>query len=352
MSGFSGPVTATKFQGVPIDSTTPTSQQVLIYSSTTETYVPTDAGGATGDPGPAGPTGPQGPTGPTGASSVNLSKVNFADQSTVPATPTSSSNLVAITTAGRGLFQQQNETGKANFVGGALWDLPYQLIVPSATATPSSITGYLPAVSNAGTFTAPAANIQGVYQNIATAASIGAKAYVTGQNMFYRTQATTTYYGGFFYYGKIYLPDASYATNTYLCAGLSSNFTGTLGAGNGPVATESVAVFQYAPDFPFSNTNWIFTYGGTTGSTLVNTTMAFAAQHVYEFFIWCASGATTIYWQINDLTAATTKTGTVSVSTSLPSSGVAMAGGIGLQTNNTTARNIQLERVHIIADNG
>jgi hypothetical protein len=111
-------------------------------------------------------------------------------------------------------------------------------------------------------------------------------------------------------------------------------------------------VFQYAPDIPYSNTNWQFSYGGTSGSTIVNTSMAFAAQHVYEFFIWCANGGTTIYWQINDLTAATTRTGSASVSGSLPSSGVAMAGGIGLQTNNTTARNIQLERVHIIADNG
>jgi hypothetical protein len=318
VSGFSGSVTATQFQVVPIDSTAPTSQQVLIYSSTSGTYVPnvpTVAGG-----------------------------LNFADQSTVPATPTSSSNLVAITTAGRGLFQQQNETGKANFVGGAQWDLPYQLIVPSSGATPSSISGYLPAVNNAGTFTSPAANFQGVYQNIATAASSGAQAYVTGQNMFYRTQATTTYYGGFFFYAKFYLPDVSYPANTYLCSGLSSSFSNTLNAGVGQYGAESLAAFQWS-----TTGNWQFTTAGSTTTTVATSTPV-TAQHIYECFIWCANAGTTVYWQINDLTAGTSNTGTVT--TSLPTSGVAMAGGIGLQTNSTTARNIQLERVHIIADNG
>jgi len=356
VSGFAGPVTATQFQGVPIDSTAPTSLQVLIYNSGTGNYVATTASGATGATGSQGATGTQGATGstgPQGAQGTNLSRVNLANQSSAPATPSTSSNLFALTTNGRGMFQQQNESGLPSYLGTSAWNICYQLITPSASAGSALITGYLPTSSSAGTFASGTGTTSGpITQNIATAASIGAQAYVSGQNMFYRTQSTSTYYGGFFYYAKIYLPDASYASNVFSCVGLSSNFTGTLGAGNGPLATESVAVFQYAPDFPFSNTNWIFTYGGTTGSTQVNTTMAFAAQHIYEFFLWCANAGTTLYWQINDVTAATTRSGTVSVSGSLPSSGVAMAGGIGLQTVNTTARNIQLERVFVRSDLG
>ena len=327
MSGFSNPVTATQFQGVPIDSTAPTSQQVLIYDSGTGKYVPTSV------------------------SSVNLPTINFADQSTLPATPSSSSNLVALTTAGRGLFQQQNESGTPYSIGAASWDVPYQLITPNFNATPCAISGYLPTIVSSGTFFAPSINSFGVFQNIASAASIGAQAYAAGQKMFYRTQATTTYYGGFFFYSKFYFPDASYS-NVQICTGMSSNYTGTLANGNGPLATESFAVFQYAPDFPWSNTNWQFSYGGTTGSTVVDTTLPFVAQHGYECFIWSANAATTLYWQITDLTTATTKTGTVSVSASLPSSGVAMQGGLGLQTLNTTAKNIYVYRVHVVTDLG
>ena len=328
--------------------------QVLIYDSALGKYVPTTASGAQGSTGPQGAQGASGTTGaqgPQGAQGTNLSRVNLANQSSAPATPSSSSNLVAVTTAGRGLFQEQNESGAPYFINAASWDVPYQLITPNSGATACAISGYLPTIVSSGTFSATSTNSFGIFQNIATATSIGAQAYAAGQKMFYRTQATTTYYGGFFFYSKFYFPDASYS-NVQVCTGMSSNYTGTLTNGNGPLATESLAVFQYAPDFPWSNTNWQFSYGGTSGSTVVDTTLPFVAQHVYECFIWSANAATTLYWQITDLTTATTKTGTVSVSSSLPSSGVAMQAGLGLQTLNTTAKNIYVERVHVVTDLG
>jgi len=320
VSGFSGPVTATQFQGIPIDSTTPTSMQVLVYSSTSGTYVPTDA------------------------SSVNLSKLNFADQSTVPATPSSSSNLFAFTTNGRGMFQQQNESGNPTYIGTAPWNIVYQLITPNAGASAPVIAGYLPLLTSSGTFSSGGVSAIGFIQNIATASTSGAQAYVSGTKAFYRTQATTTYYGGFSYYSKFYLPDASYPNNTYLFAGMSSSIVDSLNAGVGQGAGESLAAFQWA-----TTGNWQFTTAGST-TTTVATSIPVTAQHIYECFIWCANAGTTVYWQINDLTAGTSNTGTVT--TSLPTSGVAMAAGVGLETNTTTARNIQLERVFVRSDLG
>ena len=320
MSGFSGPVTATQFQGVPIDSTAPTSQQVLIYDSVLGKYVPTSA------------------------SSVNVSKVNLANQSSAPATPSSSSNLFAFTTNGRGMFQQQNESGSPAYIGSAPWNIVHQLITPGPNAAPSAIYGYLAAVASSGTFSSPTVNSAGCVQNIATAATSGAQAYVAGTKAFYRTQATTTYYGGFSYYSRFYLPDASYPSNTYLFAGMSSSIVDSLNAGVGQGAGESLAAFQWS-----TTGNWQFTTAGSTTTTVATSTPV-TAQHVYECFIWCANAGTTVYWQINDLTAGTSNTGTVT--NSLPTSGVAMAAGVGLETNTNTARNIQLERVFVRSDLG
>ena len=319
MSGFSGPVTATQFQGVPIDSTAPTSQQVLIYDSVLGKYVPTSA------------------------SSVNVSKVNLANQSSAPATPSSSSNLFAFTTNGRGMFQQQNESGVPAYIGSAPWNIVYQLITPGPTAV-VLISGYLPAATTSGTLSSGGGSNIGIQQNIATAATSGAQAYVAGTKAFYRTQATTTYYGGFSYYSRFYLPDASYPNNTYLFAGMSSSIVDSLNAGVGQGSGESLAAFQWA-----TTGNWQFTTAGSTTTTVATSTPV-TAQHVYECFIWCANASTTVYWQINDLTAGTSNTGTVT--TSLPTSGVAMAAGVGLETNTNTARNIQYERVFVRSDLG
>jgi len=354
VSGFTGAVTATQFQGVPIDSTAPSNLQVLIYDSGTGTYEPAAASGAQGATGAQGAQGSPGATGSQGAQgaqATNLTYVNLADQSSAPSTPTTSSNLFAKTVNGRGLFQAQYESGSPFYLSRANWDKSWSFITPNNAAS-AWISGVLPTATSSGTFTAATQSAIGIYQNIATAASVGAQGYVTTPKCFYRTQSVTTYLGGFAFYSRFYLPDASYSTNTYLAVGLSSNFTGSLGAGNGQTSNESMALFQYAPDFPFSNTTWQFSYGGSSGVTVVNTSMAFAAQHIYETFIWCSNNGSTIYWQINDVTAGTTNSGTVSTSTSLPTSGIAMAGGMGIQTNNTTARNIQIGRVMLVSDVG
>ena len=363
MSGFSGAVTATSFQGVPIDPTTPTAQQVLIYSTTTGTYVPTTATGATGSNGSQGAQGAQGSngtngatgaTGPVGPPSSNLPVVNLADQSTAPSVPSASSNLFALTTNTRGLIQQQYESGNASFIGSAGWSQPYQLITPGVSAGSATMIGYLPTITSAGTFSAGGGSNIGITQNIVSAATSGSNAYVAGTNAFYRTQATTTYFGGFAFYSKVYFPDASYSSNIHIVVGMSSAFTSTLNepANGNALTLESLAIFHYIPDFPSSNTTWQFVYGGGSGSNAISTTMNVTAQHIYEFYIWCPNAGTTIYYQVNDLTAGTSVTGSGSVSSALPTSGVAMTGGAGLQTQTTTAKNIQFERVWVRTDKG
>jgi hypothetical protein len=346
VSGFTGAVTATQFQGVPIDSTAPLNLQVLIYNSGTGTYEPAAASGAQGATGAQGAQGSPGATGSQGAQgaqATNLTYVNLADQSSAPSTPTTSSNLFAKTVNGRGLFQAQYESGSPFYLSRAPWDKSWSLITPNAASTPF-ITGVLPQAQTSGTGSTATQSANGLLQNFATAASSGSQAYVTTPKSFYRTQSVTTYLGGFAFYSRFYLPDASYSTNTYLFAGLSSSIVDSLNAGVGQGLSESIAAFQWA-----TTGNWQFTTAGSTTTTAA-TSLAVTAQHIYETFIWCANNGSTVYWQINDVTAGTTSSGTATAS--LPNSGVALAGGIGLQTNNTTARNIQNGRVMLVSDVG
>ena len=325
MSGFSNASgNATSIQSIPISTTAPTNSQALVYDSATNTYVPGTAGLATGQ-----------------------TSVNFADQSTVPATPTTSSNLVALTTAGRGLFQQQNETGSPYFVATAPWAKPFMLITPGSSTT-FAAQGYAPTTVTSGTISAGAVGAQGIVQNIATAASIGAQGFVRGFSFFTRVQSPATYFGGFLHYSKFYLPDGSY-TFSNLLAGMSGTLVTDLTT---PRATSTnKACFQYSNGGgTYTDTTWQFSTSNTSAQTTTDTTLAVTAGHVYECFIWCPNNASSISWQITNLTTGTTQTG--STGSTLPNTASSMATCAGLYTYTATARNIQIERVYAEADLG
>lgn len=325
MSGFSNLSSdATSIQSIPISTTTPTNSQALIYDSATNTYIPGAPGLAAGQ-----------------------TSVNFADQSTVPATPSSSSNLVALTTAGRGLFQQQNESGSPYFVGTAPWAKPYMLITPGSSTT-FTASGYGATTVTSGTISAGAVGSQGIVQNIASAASIGAQAYVRTFAFFQRVQTVSTYYGGFLHYSKFYLPDGSY-TSTNLLAGMSQTLATDLTTPRG--TTVNRAAFQYSNGGgTYTDTTWQFSTCNGTAQTTTDTTLAVTAGHIYECFIWCPNNASSISWQITNLTTATTQTG--STGSTLPTISSPLAICAGLYTYTATARNIQVERLYAEVDLG
>ena len=351
MAGFSNASgNATSVQSIPISTTTPTNSQALIYDSATNTYIPGSAGGAQGPQGSTGATGAQGTQGAQGAQgalAAGQTSVNFADQSTLPTTPTTSSNLVAVTTAGRGLFQQQNESGTPYFVATAPWAKPWQLITPGSSTT-FSVSGYASGGgATSGTISAGTAGAQGIVQNIASAASIGAQAYARSNTFFNRVQSPTTYFGGFFHYSKFYFPDGAY-TSTNLCAGMSSGLATDLTTPRGTGTNR--AAFQYSNGGgTYTDTTWQFSTANGSAQTTTDTTLPVTAGHVYECFIWCANNASTISWQITDLTTATTQSG--STGSTLPGT-TSLASGAGLYTYTATARNIQIQRIYVEADLG
>ena len=325
MSGFSNSSgNATSIQSIPISTTTPTNSQALLYDSGTNTYIP----------------------GAAGTLAAGQTSVNFADQSTVPATPSSSSNLVALTTAGRGLFQQQNESGSPYFVATAPWAKPWQLITPG-TSTTFTASGVGATSVTSGTISAGTVGAQGIVQNIASAASIGAQAYARTFAFFTRAPAVSTYFGGFLHYSKFYLPDGAY-TFTNLCAGMSSVLATDLTTPRG--TGTSRAAFQYSNGGgTYTDTTWQFSTANGSAQTTTDTTLALTAAHVYECFIWGANNGSTVYWQITDVTTAVTQSG--STGSTLPSTAL-LATCAGLYTYTATARNIQIERIYAEADLG
>jgi hypothetical protein len=109
------------------------------------------------------------------------------------------------------------------------------------------------------------------------------------------------------------------------------------------------AAFQYSNGGgTYTDTTWQFSTANTSAQTTTDTTLAVTAGHVYECFIWCPNNASSISWQITDLTTGTTQTG--STGSTLPV-GV-MATCVGVHTYTATARNIQIERVYAEADLG
>ena len=221
------------------------------------------------------------------------------------------------------------------------------LVTPGSTTT-FTVAGYGATTVTAGTISAGTVGTQGLVQNIASAASIGAQAYVRTFAFFQRVQTVSTFYGGFLHYSKFYLPDGAY-TSTNLFAGMSQTLATDLTTPRG--TTVNRAAFQYSNGGgTYTDTTWQFSTCNGIAQTTTDTTLAVTAGHVYECFIWCANNASTISWQITDLTTATTQTG--STGSTLPNTSSPLATCAGLYTYTATARNIQIERVYAEVDLG
>lgn len=289
----------------------------------------------------------------------NLTTVNLADQSSNPATPVTSTNIFARTLAGRGLAQQQNEVGVPSYLGSALWSKQFVLILPSiattgASTTPVTIGSGFGFTSSASTLQAISSSI-GIYSELTTSASVGSPTLVRSATYWY-LQQSPAYTGGLFFMARFYLPDANYtaatSTQSYILSGVATNISTELLSANG-TATGARMAFQYANDGTVNQTTWQFITADNTARSIVNTGLVMNPQHLYETYIFAASSSGPAYWQINDITAGTSASG--STSSNLPPSTVALQAGAGVATTGAWtagARKIQYTRVYLETDFG
>mgnify|MGYP003335405330 CR=1 FL=1 len=117
--------------------------------------------------------------------------------------------------------------------------------------------------------------------------------------------------GGFFFrclFGTNSSPVAANGCAIGMFANVSTDPTSS--------GTKMQGVYFYR-DTTTSSGNWTIAYDNNTTRTNTNTTMAYTALHLYELTLYCAPNSQLVYWQINDLTAATTASGSVTVNTTV-----------------------------------
>jgi hypothetical protein len=151
---------------------------------------------------------------------------------------------------------------------------------------------------------------------------------------------------GFFFEASICLPDASYSSGsgTRMFVGMSSATTTTQNGNDNPAG--NFAGFQYST--PRGDTKFEFiTKDGTTESAAVDT-ITLTAGDAYQLYIYTPPQGSTIYYRIDDLTAATSATGTTT--SNLPTSSTAMRAMAALQTQDATARTISIQHVYTEVD--
>jgi hypothetical protein len=220
----------------------------------------------------------------------------------------------------------------------SMWRQQIFLIEPLNSSNWTAIGSTASAVG--GTITTPAnpTETEGWMTNILSASAATASVG-TNATIFIRGSSATGA-SGFFYYSRAYFPDASYAAVRGF-AGMTnaSSMTTVLTADN---AAGHHVGWQYSTTR--SDAGWKFmTKDGTTQSVSA-ATLNFTAQHVYEFMFFCEPGGSTIYYQINDLTAATTASG--STASNLPGASTNMRAGVGIDAISGT-KNIKIGKVYV-----
>lgn len=229
------------------------------------------------------------------------------------------------------------------------WKMVLPLSSSSLTWLGAGSTG-----SSAGTITTPVSSTIGTFTQAASSAGAGAEASIRfpSANPFYRASSSDVY-GGFHFHAVVRYPDASYnetgaSTGSWINVGLAS--------ASPPTARRLASLHAAAFNREHENgqntdTNWQFVVndGGATATT-TDTGIAFTVGNVYEMWITCVAGATSIGWEIRDLTAATSASG--SVGTDLPGSTTAIYPGSWLRTIDAVSRTIQVARIYIEADKG
>lgn len=154
---------------------------------------------------------------------------------------------------------------------------------------------------------------------------------------------------GFYYVARLAFPDASYnetgaSTGSRFFCGVTDGSLALSVASDNPSGNLAGFFRSHVNGGLQHSTFQVATKDGTTLS-LVDTTMTFTPQNVYDFYIYVEAGApSVIYWRVDNLTAGTSASG--SVSETPPSSTANLRAGYQIQTVNATTRNIRMGQLY------
>jgi hypothetical protein len=265
-----------------------------------------------------------------------------------PATPAADKlKVYARKINGRIFLNQKGPTGIATPLQPALFQNTVNLITPG-TGTGGNSIGGNPAFNNGTTGVSTAADqTYGLYTNLVTTATANATAGVgSSTTQFFRGNLATGS-NGFFFVGRFSFPDANYgsgATGARAFVGLTNQTMATSVGADDPAGHR--AGFSFSTNR--GDTNWQFTTKNNTSQTLADTSMAFTAGKVYDFYVFVEPQGSTIYWRIDNITDDTTQEG--SATATLPGTTTALRAGGSLSTLTTTARNIRMSKIYVETD--
>ncbi len=279
-------------------------------------------------------------------------------QTTAPSAPAAGkATLFAKPTAGSDLLYQQGPVGVASPIGHPPWGKTWKLITPQST-TGVRTNGYgAVSIIGAGTESTPITAAYGLVGNNLTATSANAIADVLVTIPEFTRGTVGDGYGGILAKSRASFPDASYnesgastgARLWPLAMIPSGGASGLFGADRG--GTQSLCGFVRAHvNGGASDSTWQFVTCNATSATTTDTTMTFTIAHIYDFTIRLPLGSATIYWQVDDVTAGTTQTG--SSASNLPLAATLLEPVCGISTINATGRNIQWNYVYVESDVG
>ncbi len=267
-----------------------------------------------------------------------------------PASPPSGHlSVYAKSIGGRAMLAQKGASGISTVYQPHLGRNYCQVITSNGG---TGVLGYGCAVTAAGTASAwiPTANL-GVGTKYATAATAATATYIySGVLSFYRAAAWST--GGFHFFARVGFPDASYdgtaaSTGSRIFVGMTAGSTTNL-TGADVLAVIGVG-FRRVHNFDgVQHYSWFFSSRNSTTETLANTGVAFLPGNQYTFAIFAPAGATSVTWEVEDVTTGYAATGVATQT--LPALMTRLRPAVALGTINAVARSMWFQSLYAEAD--
>jgi hypothetical protein len=256
--------------------------------------------------------------------------------------------------AGRAMLKAKAPSGVEYAYQPALFQQQVTMATPGITAT--TITGIgngIPVLSGKGA-AAVTTQAQGAMNRITSSTTAGTGAGVQTTTVGYYRGTGGTNADGFFYYARLNFAETALAnytsatTGMRFFAGLSSlGITGAGGMSSSNSPAGHYAGFSYSAVRDTSGEIQFMTNNNATPS-IISTGVVLAIAKTYDFTVYSAPGAATLYWRIANLTDGTTTEG--STAAALPSATTPLRTGFSFAPLSTTARFIHWQRLYTESD--
>lgn len=283
--------------------------------------------------------------------SIDEITVALLSEQATPAPPASGKlNLYAKSLAGRMLLRTQGPSGIATPLQPSFFQNNIVMINTSATTAVGVIGN---TVTSVGTLSHPAVTeAYGYMTNFAGAGTANITCGTGNLTLLWQRGSIAGGSGGFFFNARLAYPDSNYnetgaSTGSRTFVGLTSNTMAVSVGADDPVG-HRCGFFRRSVNGAAIDANWQFSCKDGVAADNVDTGMAFAAEKVYDFYIFCPPQGTIIYWRIDNVTDGTTAEGATTIR--LPGATTLMRGGFQVATVDAVVRNIRMQRVYVESD--